>query len=50
MLDPIARLLVKLGPGDAYSDPWKDLADYGTVETERFLLDFYYVSRITKSA
>jgi len=50
MLDPIARLLVKLGPGDAYSDPWRDLADYGRVETERFLLDFYYVSRITKPA
>lgn len=50
MLDPIARLLVKLGPGDAYSDPWTDLADHGTVETERFLLNFYYVSRITKTA
>jgi len=24
LLDPIARLLVKLGPGDAYSDPWRD--------------------------
>jgi hypothetical protein len=29
LLDPIARLLVKLGPGDAYSDPWRDLAAYG---------------------
>ena len=29
LLDPIARLLVKLGPGDAYSDPWSDLAAYG---------------------
>lgn len=48
LLDPIARLLVKLGPGDAYSDPWSDLATYGTVETERFLMNFYYVSLVTK--
>jgi ubiquinone/menaquinone biosynthesis C-methylase UbiE len=48
LLDPIARLLVKLGPGDAYSDPWSDLAAYGTVETERFLAGFYYVSSVTK--
>lgn len=48
LLDPIARLLVKLGPGDAYSDPWRDLAAYGRVETERFLLGFYYVSSVTK--
>lgn len=48
LLDPIARLLVKLGPGDAYSDPWRDLAAYGPVETERFLLGFYYVSSVTK--
>jgi ubiquinone/menaquinone biosynthesis C-methylase UbiE len=48
LLDPIARLLVKLGPGDAYSDPWTDLADYGRVETERFLMGFYYVSSVTK--
>ena len=45
---PLARLLVKLGPGDAYSDPWRDLAVYGPVETERFLLGFYYVSSVTK--
>ena len=48
LLDPIARLLVKLGPGDAFSDPWRDLTAYGPVETERFLLGFYYVSSITK--
>lgn len=48
LLDPIGRLLVKLGPGDAYSDPWSDLEGYGLVETERFLLDFYYVSSVTK--
>jgi len=49
LLDPIARLLVKLGPGDAYSDPWTDLAAYGPVETERFLAGFYYVSSVIKS-
>jgi demethylmenaquinone methyltransferase/2-methoxy-6-polyprenyl-1,4-benzoquinol methylase len=49
LLDPIARLLVKLGPGDAYSDPWSDLAAYGEVETERFLAGFYYVSSISKA-
>lgn len=48
LLDPIARLLVKLGPGDAYSNPWRDLAAYGPVETNRFLLGFYYVSSVTK--
>jgi ubiquinone/menaquinone biosynthesis C-methylase UbiE len=49
LLDPIARQLVKLGPGDPYSDPWQDLAAYGAIETERFLLDFYYVSSVTKA-
>jgi ubiquinone/menaquinone biosynthesis C-methylase UbiE len=48
LLHPIARLLVKLGPGDPYSDPWTDLAAHGPVETERFLADFYYVSFVTK--
>jgi ubiquinone/menaquinone biosynthesis C-methylase UbiE len=48
LLDPIARLLVKLGPGDPYSDPWTDLATYGPVHTERFLLGFYYVSVVVK--
>jgi demethylmenaquinone methyltransferase/2-methoxy-6-polyprenyl-1,4-benzoquinol methylase len=49
LLDPIARLLVKLGPGDAYSDPWRDLAAYGAVETKRFLAGLYYVSSVTKT-
>jgi ubiquinone/menaquinone biosynthesis C-methylase UbiE len=49
VLDPIGRLLVKLAPGDAYSDPWTDLADYGRVETERFLLGLYYVCFVTKA-
>jgi demethylmenaquinone methyltransferase/2-methoxy-6-polyprenyl-1,4-benzoquinol methylase len=45
---PIARLLVKYAPGDAYSDPWTDLAAYGPVETKRFLLGFFYVSSVAK--
>jgi hypothetical protein len=48
LLDPIARLLVKYAPGDAYSEPWSDLAGYGPVETKRFLLGFFYVSAVTK--
>jgi len=48
LLDPIAHLLLKLGPGDPYSDPWRDLVAYGAVETERFLANFYYVSSVTK--
>jgi ubiquinone/menaquinone biosynthesis C-methylase UbiE len=48
LLAPIARLLVKYAPGDAYSDPWSDLAQYGPVETRRFLLGFFYVSSVTK--
>ena len=48
LLDPIARLLVKLAPGDPYSDPWSDLAAYGPVQTERFLLGLYYVSFVVK--
>lgn len=48
LLDPIARLLDKLAPGDPYSNPWDDLVSYGPVETERFLLRLYYVSVVTK--
>lgn len=48
LLAPIGRLLVKLAPGDAYSDPWSDLASYGPVETERFMSRLYYVSAVTK--
>lgn len=48
LLAPIARLLVKLGPGDPYSDPWRDLVAYGDVDTQRFLADFYYVSSVMK--
>jgi ubiquinone/menaquinone biosynthesis C-methylase UbiE len=49
LLDPIARLLVKYAPGDAYSDPWSDLATYGQVCTKRFLLGFFYVSSVVKA-
>jgi ubiquinone/menaquinone biosynthesis C-methylase UbiE len=48
LLAPIARLLVKYAPGDAYSDPWSDLANYGPVETKRFLLGLFYVSAVAK--
>ena len=48
ILDPIARLLLKFTPGDAYSDPWSDLARYGSVRTKRFLLGLFYVSAVTK--
>jgi ubiquinone/menaquinone biosynthesis C-methylase UbiE len=47
-LGPIAKLLVRLGPGDPYSEPWSDLAGYGPVRTERFLLGIYYVSYVEK--
>lgn len=50
LLDPIARLLVKYAPGDAYSDPWSDLGTYGQVKTKRFLLGFFYVSSVVKLA
>jgi cytochrome P450/SAM-dependent methyltransferase len=46
----IARLLAKLAPGDPYSRPWDDLASYGPVATERFLLGLYYVCTVEKVA
>ena len=48
LLAPIGWLLERLAPGDAYSEPWDDLRACGEVETERFLLGFYYVSTVTK--
>jgi len=48
ILDPVARLLVKLAPGDPYSRPWEDLDDLDAPHTERFLLGIYYVVVITK--
>jgi cytochrome P450 family 135 len=46
----IARLLEKLAPGDPYSRPWDDLAIYGPVATERFLLGLYYLCTVEKAA
>jgi ubiquinone/menaquinone biosynthesis C-methylase UbiE len=48
LLTPIARLLDKLAPGDAYSQPWNDLAPYGPVAIDRFMLDLYYVCVVRK--
>lgn len=50
LLAPVARLLEWLGPGDAFSEPWEDLAAHGPVETEFFLAGFYYVSSLTRRA
>lgn len=49
VLAPLASLLVKLAPGDPYSDPWEDLRRYGSPTTERFLLGLYYVTKLVKS-
>jgi ubiquinone/menaquinone biosynthesis C-methylase UbiE len=49
LLDPIARLLIRLGPGNPYSRPWDDLAEYGPVEIERFMW-IYYVCSVVKPA
>lgn len=48
LLDPIARLLIRLGPGNPYSRPWDDLAAYGQVAIERFMF-IYYVCTVIKS-
>ena len=48
LLAPIGWLLEKLAPGDAFSEPWDDLAAYGQVETEFFMAGFYYVSSVEK--
>lgn len=48
LLAPIAWVLEKLGPGNAFSEPWDDLAAYGQVETEHFMAGFYYVSTVVK--
>jgi demethylmenaquinone methyltransferase/2-methoxy-6-polyprenyl-1,4-benzoquinol methylase len=49
LLDPIARLLIRLGPGNPYSQPWDDLAQYGEVSIERFMW-IYYVCTVQKTA
>ena len=48
VLDPIARALIKIGPGDPYSEPWKELAEYGPVEMETFIAGLYYVCSVEK--
>jgi ubiquinone/menaquinone biosynthesis C-methylase UbiE len=48
LLAPIGRAFQVLGPGDAFSEPWEDLATYGQVETEFFMAGFYYVSAVEK--
>jgi demethylmenaquinone methyltransferase/2-methoxy-6-polyprenyl-1,4-benzoquinol methylase len=47
LFDPIARLLIRLGPGNPYSRPWDDLAKYGDVAIERFMF-IYYVCTLVK--
>src|SRR4051794_7886263 len=37
LLDPIAQVLIRLGPGNPYSRPWDDLSAYGEVAVERFM-------------
>lgn len=49
LLDPIARLLIRLGPGNPYSRPWDAMARYGQVSTERFMW-IYYVCTVSKAA
>lgn len=49
LIDPIARLLIRLGPGNPYSRPWDDMARYGQVAIERFMW-IYYVCTVTKAA
>jgi demethylmenaquinone methyltransferase/2-methoxy-6-polyprenyl-1,4-benzoquinol methylase len=48
VIAPIARQLVKLGPGDPYTRPWDDLARLGEVVTAPALLDIYFVYTVTK--
>jgi ubiquinone/menaquinone biosynthesis C-methylase UbiE len=50
LLAPIGYLLEKLAPGDAFSEPWEDLAPYGRVDTRFFLANFYYVSAVEKKS
>ncbi|MBS1861036.1 MAG: class I SAM-dependent methyltransferase [Actinobacteria bacterium] len=49
VLDPIAKGLVRLGPGHPYVRPWDDLARFGEVATDRFL-HLFYVCTVTKPA
>jgi ubiquinone/menaquinone biosynthesis C-methylase UbiE len=48
ILAPVARQLVKLGPGDPTTRPWDDLARLGEVVTQPALLDIYFVYTVIK--
>jgi demethylmenaquinone methyltransferase/2-methoxy-6-polyprenyl-1,4-benzoquinol methylase len=50
IIAPIARQLVKLGPGDPDTRPWDDLARYGEVVGRPVLLDIYFVYTVVKSS
>lgn len=49
-LEPIVRLLTKLGPGDPDTDPRPDLAHLGKAKSEPVLLDIYFVYTVTKQS
>jgi ubiquinone/menaquinone biosynthesis C-methylase UbiE len=48
LLAPVAKLLDRIGPGDAYGTPWDDLAGFGEVAVEPFMLDLFYVCRLVR--
>jgi ubiquinone/menaquinone biosynthesis C-methylase UbiE len=48
VIAPIARQLVKLGPGDPDVNPLDDLAHLGEVVSEPVLLDIYFVYTVVK--
>jgi ubiquinone/menaquinone biosynthesis C-methylase UbiE len=48
VIAPIARQLVKLGPGDPDVNPLDDLAHLGEVVSEPVLLDVYFVYTVVK--
>jgi len=48
IIAPIARQLVKLGPGDPTTRPWDDLAHLGEVVTQPALLNIYFVYTVVK--
>jgi ubiquinone/menaquinone biosynthesis C-methylase UbiE len=50
LLGPIAKLLLKIVPGDPYSRPWEDLTVYGPVATERFMFGIYFVCVVEKQS
>jgi ubiquinone/menaquinone biosynthesis C-methylase UbiE len=48
IIAPIARQLVKLGPGDPDVNPLDDLAHLGEIVSESVLLDVYFVYTVVK--